>query len=219
MVREEVGYRTERQEMKEARLSVEVELTEEMLGTASANPDLHKQFVASKAPGADKDAKMEEEIGSLGVDKFIERSMTVFSRNQDGKPIMWDYQVKGFFKDACSLLAKMPDTKSKDIKAFRKIIDGAIFVEPRQIELILPKDSDTGRCERPLRAQTPQGERVALANSESVPAGTKMRFDVVMLDPKLEEQVREWLDYGKRRGFGQWRNSGKGRMIWKEAKT
>ena len=28
--------------------------------------------------------------------------------------------------------------------------------------------------------------------------------------------VREWLDYGMYRGLGQWRNSGKGRMVWEE---
>ena len=27
---------------------------------------------------------------------------------------------------------------------------------------------------------------------------------------------REWLDYGRVRGIGQWRNSGKGRFTWEE---
>lgn len=31
-----------------------------------------------------------------------------------------------------------------------------------------------------------------------------------------EDTVREELDYGRLRGIGQWRNSGKGRFEWEE---
>lgn len=73
-------------------------------------------------------------------------------------------------------------------------------------------------CERPLRAQTPMGERVSIAKSESVPAGATAEFEIECLDPKLEDMVRECLDYGAKRGLGQWRNSGKGRFEWEEIK-
>jgi hypothetical protein len=33
------------------------------------------------------------------------------------------------------------------------------------------------------------------------------------LNNDLEAVVIEWLEYGKFRGLGQWRNSGKGRVI------
>jgi hypothetical protein len=36
----------------------------------------------------------------------------------------------------------------------------------------------------------------------------------MLLDESKETVVREWLDYGKLRGLGQWRNSGKGRFSW-----
>jgi hypothetical protein len=65
-----------------------------------------------------------------------------------------------------------------------------------------------------LRAQTAQGERIALAASESAPAGTTAEFSVVLLDPRLESLIRELLDYGELRGLGQWRSSGKGRFLW-----
>jgi hypothetical protein len=71
-----------------------------------------------------------------------------------------------------------------------------------------------GRCERPLRAQTAQGERVALASSETVPAGCTLEFTVIALREDLLDYVEEWLDYGGLRGFGQWRNSGKGCFTW-----
>ena len=62
----------------------------------------------------------------------------------------------------------------------------------------------------------PQGERVSIAKSESVPAGSTAEFEIECLDPKLEDMVRECLDYGTKRGLGQWRNSGKGRYEWEE---
>ena len=72
-----------------------------------------------------------------------------------------------------------------------------------------------GNCQRPLRGQTAQGERISLANSEQIPAGTKIVFDILILDKKYEKLVIEWLEYGELRGVGQWRNSGKGRFTFK----
>lgn len=70
--------------------------------------------------------------------------------------------------------------------------------------------------ERPLRAISASGERVALAASETVPAGTVLEFSILVMNPKDAETVREWLDYGALRGLFQWRNSGKGRFEWDE---
>lgn len=103
---------------------------EAMLGTASNNKELHSEFIASHAPDA---PSREEEIAAVGVDEVIEKGMTVFSRNKDGNPILWDYQIKGFFKDACGVLRKVKGTKSSKIKAYKKEIDGLIFVQERQI--------------------------------------------------------------------------------------
>ena len=193
--------------MKE--IKVKITLLEEMLGTASANPELHEEFIASKAPDA---PKMTEEIEAIGVDGVVEKAKTIFPRNKDGNPIVWDYQIKGFFKDACGMLRKVSGSESEKLKAFKKEIDGLIFVKPRQIAINL--SGDMGDCQRPLRAQTPQGERVALANSETVPAGSTMEFSVMCMVDKDAVAVMEWLDYGKLRGLGQWRNSGAGRFDW-----
>jgi len=193
-------------------MKIKLTFTEELLGTASANPDLHREFIASKSPDA---ATIEDEVAAAGVEAMVEKSMTVFPR-EAGKPFLYDYQIKGFFKDTCSALARVPDTKSSKVRAFRKIIDGTIFVFPRKVELKLPAGGIIGSCQRPLRAETAQGPRVALANSETVPAGTVMEFDVVVLDTGAEGLVREWLTYGHFRGLGQWRNSGKGRFVFEE---
>lgn len=187
-------------------LKVRVTMFEEILGTASANPEIHEEFIASKAPDA---PSREEEVAAVGADEVFEKGMTVFPR-VDGKPIAWDYQWKGFFKDACGCLRKIPGSACEKIKAYKKEIDGLIFVEPRAIPIRF--DGEMGICQRPLRGQTAQGERIALASSESIPAGAVMEFEIRMLLPAHEKAVREMLNYGQLRGFGQWRNSGKGRF-------
>lgn len=196
------------------KLHVEIETTEMMLGTASANPELHEEYIASKAPDAQS---TEEEVASLGVDAVFEKGMTVFPRNEEGKPIIWDYQIRGMFKDACGMMRKIPGTKSAGMKAFKKEIDGLIFVEPRKIPIAF--DGEMGICQRPLRASTPQGERVALASSESIPAGAKVSFDVRCMVDSDAEAVKEWLEYGQFRGLGQWRNSGMGRFTCKVSES
>lgn len=195
--------------MKE--IKVKLTFLEEVLGTASADKEIHDKFIAANAPDA---PSRKEEIEALGVEEVIEKSMTVFPRNAEGKPIFWDYQIKGFFKDACGMLRKIPNSASSKIKAYKKEIDGLIFVKEREISIIF--DGEIGRCQRPLRAQTAQGERVALANSETVPAGSTIEFTIQLMCDTHEKAVREWLDYGVFRGIGQWRNSGKGKFEWSE---
>ena len=104
--------------------------------------------------------------------------------------------------------------ESGKLTAYKKIIDGLIFVGPRQI--VLDHPGEIGICQRPLRAQTMQGERVALSMSEELPAGTTCELKIKCLCDEHEAAVREWLDYGALRGIGQWRNSGKGRFTWEE---
>lgn len=198
----------------------EITLTEQMLGSKPMDAEVFSSFVASKklddelksAPPSDelKAAARTAEIEGL------EKGMTVFHRDEDGKtPILWDYQVKGFFKSACESLRRDGESKSAAVKAYKKIIDGNVFVYPRKIALKMPKDGKVGVLERPLRAQTMQGERVALAKSETVPEGTKFTIEVKTVGSGLFSLVEEWLDYGELRGIGQWRNGSFGRFTWK----
>ena len=202
------------------KLKVRITFTEEILGTASGDPKLHEEFVASKAPNA---LSMEEEVAALGVDEVVRNGMTVFPRDDQGRPFLWDYQIKGFFKDACSMLArcggkdsngkKVEVNESSKIKAYKKIIDGLIFVNPRRIPFVF--DGQVGSCQRPLRAQTAQGERIAIANSETVPAGAYIDVEIILLNSEYEAAVIEWLDYGALRGIGCWRNASKGRFEYR----
>ena len=196
------------------KMQIKLTFVEPVLGTGNSNPEIHSEFIASKAPDA---KSREEEVAALGADVVEEKTTTIFARDDQGRPIIWNYQIKGFFKDTCSALRSVPGSESKKIKAFKKIIDGNIFVEERKIPL--QGFGRIGECQRPLRASTAQGERIALAHSETVPAETYIVFTITCTEHDkydLMAAVKEWLDYGKRRGLLQWRNSGKGTFVWNE---
>lgn len=191
-------------------MKVRLTFSEPILGTCPANEDVYRDFIGSKSPDA---ATVDEEVAAIGADAVVEKGMTVFPRMEDDTPFLYDYQIKGFFKDTCGGLRKVKGSKSEKIKAYKKVIDKLIFPEPRCIPILF--DGDISECQRPLRALTAQGERVSLAISEQIPAGATIEFSILMLADH-EAAVREWLDYGKYSGIGQWRNSGKGRFTWEE---
>ena len=192
-------------------LKVRITFLDEVLGTASADPNVHSEYIASKSPDA---ATLAEEVEAVGVEEVIEKSMTVFPRDADGTPIFFDYQWRGYFKEACSGLRKVKGSASEKLKAFKKEIDLTIFIKERKIPIML--NGVMGDCQRPLRADTAQGPRVALAHSETVPAGSTCEFTIQYLVPEDVKYIKEWLDYGELHGTGQWRNSGKGRFTWEE---
>lgn len=198
--------------MNLSEIKVKITFTEEILGSGSNNPDLHGEYIASKGPDA---MTLAEEVECYGLDETIEKGMTVFPRDTEtGERFCWDYQIRGFFKEACGVLKKIKGSKSEKIAAYKKVIDGMIFVKERKIPFVF--DGAVGECQRPLRAQTAQGERIALAHSETIPAGATLEFTIQTLDEKYIDAIREWLDYGILKGLGQWRNSGKGRFTWEE---
>lgn len=194
------------------KIKIKATFTEPVLGTASSNKNLHGDYIASKAPDA---KSKEEEIAAIGVEEYAEKQMTVFPKDDNGAPFFWDYQIKGFFKDTCSALQKCKgedfSKASCALKAFKKIIDGCIFIDERKIPVDM-NGSEMGVLERPLRAQTAQGERVALAASETIPEGSSIIFTITCLSDQYAAAVKEWLDYGKYRGLGQWRNASFGRF-------
>lgn len=205
------------------KIKVKLTFKEPILGTWPANPNVAREFIASKSPDA---TTVEDEIAALGADAVADKGMTVFPRDPDGRPIFYDYQIKGFFKDSCGMLSRIGGkaetgkkkavNESGRITAYKKTIYGLIFVEPRMIPIVF--DGEIGDCQRPLRAQTAQGERVSLTNSEEIPAGATCEFSIVLLDESHEKAVLEWMDYGSLRGIGQWRNSGKGRFDYEIVK-
>lgn len=205
--------------MKTKILKVKITFLEPVLGTWPSNQNVARDFIASKSPDA---ATIEDEVAALGADAVADKGMTVFPRNENGEPVLYDYQIKGFFKDSCGMLARVGGktetgkkravNESGKLSAYKKVIDGLIFPQLRMIPIKV--NGKIGDCQRPLRAQTAQGERVSLANSEEIPAGSTCEFEILLMDESLENAVLEWLDYGVLRGIGQWGNSGKGRFTF-----
>jgi hypothetical protein len=183
---------------------IELTFTEALLGTVAKDTEIYTNFIASKG---------ENTVDEIGTVPDPEQGVTGF-HTVDGNPILYDYVIKGFFKDACSMLRRERGTLSGNLPAFKKVIDGLVFVKPRQITLRLPDGANLGKLERPLRAQTAQGERVALACSESAPAGTWLAFTLTAGGGVSTALLREWLDYGALRGLGQWRNGGYGTFTY-----
>lgn len=222
------------------------EIEQMKLRNRLAKSELVKQAKLLLTPDPDGNYdvnELEAKVKELEAD--IPETLTVFVRDKDGDPCLYDYIIKGFFKNACKNMRLADVSVSKGFTAYKTKIDGTIFIGPRMIKLIPPgyvknKDglyvpelsimdkeerdaeiasytaNEMGRCERPLRASTPQGERVALAASETMPRGTQLEFSVKCLAASSFKLVREWLEYGEYNGLGQWHNSGKGRFIFEE---
>ena len=73
--------------MKE--LKVRLTFLEEVLGTANAEKDIHEKFIASKAPDA---PSREQEVEALGIEEVVEKGRTVFPKDDNGNPFLWDYR-------------------------------------------------------------------------------------------------------------------------------
>lgn len=194
------------------RYRVELTFTEPLLGTVPQNPELYRDYIQSKAPEPEAAA---DEVETLDVSAEVERGTTGFHK-VDGKPILYNYTIKGFFKDACGMLRRADQletpTLSSKLTNYKKVIDGLLFVSPRRVPI--QTSGEVGILERPLRASTPQGERTALVRSETVPEQSKAAFEIEVLGTITEALLREWLDYGAKRGLGQWRNSGWGTVSY-----
>ena len=192
-------------------MKVRITMTEDMLGTLPGDPQIYKNYIASKAPDA---STITDEIEAIGAAQVYDNKITVFPRDKEGNVCIYDYLIKGFLKNAAQTLSKVKGTEASKIKAFKKKVDNFVFVYPRLIPIGKPEDITI--CERPLRGSTPQGERVAISASESMAAPLTFEITIKLLSEDDMGLVRELLDYGEFNGLGQWHNSGKGRFTWEE---
>jgi len=153
----------------------------------------------------------EDEVAT--IDQNVERGTTAFHKFQ-GKPVYFDYQIKGFLKDAGLAFNGL-----SNVKNLRSKIDNYVFIEPRMI--FLNFEGSIQYCDRPLRAMTAQGPRVSLARSEELPPDTWFECQIKTYDngPITENILRQLLSYGEDKGMGQWRNGGRGRFTFELTKV
>lgn len=197
------------------------------LGTYSADPEITREHILSKKGSLQVSEEVANktiaalpsvefppaEEGYESLDEEVRQQTTVFCRGEDGNPIMWDYQIRGFFKEAQSCLNRIPNSPCS-MSAFKKIIDGNVFVFPCQLKIHM--SGPLVICERPIRVSGPRGERVAIARSEEVPGGSYIEVEVQTLGDLYMKYVIQWMKYGRLKGLGQWRNSGKGSFKFTE---
>ena len=183
---------------------LKVTFTEPILGT-QPQKDVATKYTQDKA--REKGLPVEDELETLP--EMLDKGTTAFHK-LDGQPIYYDYHLKGFLKEAGSVL-----NGTHGVKALRSKVDNTVFVRPRRILLHLPEGGEMSFLERPLRAQTMQGPRVSLARSEVLPVATRLEAIVQAIAGPISESIlRELLDYGQFKGFGQWRNGGYGRFTY-----
>lgn len=207
--------------MKIEIIKVRLIFTEPLLGTACNNPDVHEEFIASKAP---TQQLSDEELAALDPAAEIEKAKTVFLRT-DEKPCLFDYQVRGFFKEIFGILIGLGEIPAGQCShnGRKEAVDHRLFIKPRRIPIAGSLDDFT----RPIRMETMKGPRVALVTSERL-TNAVCEFSVELLTGLPTEgkkkanyftadDVREALNYGERVGLGQWRGSGGfGRFTWQE---
>lgn len=193
---------------------VKVTVFEDLLGGANKDPNFHLKHIASGAVDGDK---ITEEMDALTTAETIKNATTGFSRNAAGIPIIWDYQVRGFFKEAMAAAievetqAVMVGSTAMTKWSARRFVDNFLSVSPRQIPLVAVEPV---LCARPLRAANYKQDIQAIASSEVVAAGVTFEITIATMSSDLLQFAKAALNYGSHKGLGQWRNSGKGRFIW-----
>lgn len=241
--------------------NIEVEYLREALGVSPSVKELYAEYIASKAPDA---MSKSEEIEAIGEEAMFAKGTSIYHRTRaawdpeqlrfralkpgatppgdqevvDGAPFVYDYQWRGFFKEAFSFMQRSSknDGGNANVKFnltnHKKIVDGEVFIHPRKICLNIPEtsvdvdgitevesfneDGTLKTLQRSLRTSGPSGERVAIASSEMVPKGTSMKLTISVTDKRLWPAVESALNYGLYHGFSGWRNSGLGIFRWRK---
>ena len=184
---------------------VEVELTEKLLGTQPTDVKARELF----------ESREDEEVPVGPPPK-----LTFF--RHEGKPVLFDYQIKGFFKEAACALPEYLGVRGKvreypSAATIKGHMARWLFIRPRHFPLtdgdgVVKGDVD-GFIEHPLRGMTRRGERVLLLESDYIAEGSKIAFTVAVLEncPITEEGIRMWLQYAEE-GIGLlgWRTGGYG---------
>lgn len=197
--------------------AIRITTISELLGSVPLDAEIYTTYIASKAPAAAQaNGSAAAEVDTLDAYEALDmKGRTGFRRDEQGRPLLMDYVVKGFLKEAWQAMRQVPGSEASKLKAGKSKIDGLVFVEPRYIVLNVPGGRNTETInERPLKADTPRGPRVALAASEQLPKGTWCDVRLVVLAPQIitEELLRELFAYGQWLGLGQWRGGGHGKF-------
>lgn len=208
-----------------------IQFTERVLGQMSADPNIIKEYFIPKSP--DPNGR-QDEIEAVARPELEDEPKipTVFGKDATGL-FMFDYQIRGFFKEQLGALINLGDPVVKNLSKWlvKGAVDQYLLVSPRKIYFL----DDSGHVakademfQRPQRNDTMQGPRVCVALSECLHPeahpGLSLSFTVELwITPAKGKREITWealdacMDWSARRGFGQWRTGGNGRFMWKHA--
>lgn len=205
------------------KLKIRVYFIQDVLGTWANNKQLVTDFISNSAvkkiirTDTSLTAAEEPDFCPEIMDPEMQelKAMTVFPRNpRTGEPVMMGYQMKGFFKAAAKACRNRPDSMSSKLQGYVSKIDSDINIVAKYAQIEWGPDNRFHNLQRPLRAETAKGPRVALANSEVISAGAHFDMEISFPVEKYVEYIQEWLNYGYYVGLLQWRNAGYGRFMY-----
>lgn len=194
-----------------------------ILGSIAMDKSVFTEYLATKGKTPEERAKAMADVDNVpDADESSENKATGFYRDEDGNFILKEYQVKGFLKEAARCLKDQLGLVAPVSK-----IDNFVFIcEPNLI--IRTKTGGTvtqadSILDRPLRAMTAQGPRVALAYSEMVDDWS-IEFTLRVLQNEGSKKsvamtmdvIEELLEYGFLKGLLQWRNGGYGKFTFEK---
>lgn len=206
-----------------------------LLGSLPANVDVYESYVIKKSVNAAKKqnessmlavanghipapiktvtgddfdfVQMEQKAAAPDPEGLQGRS--VFDRDRANRPLLGAYVVKGFLKETARARAKQGGITST-VAAYIQTIDLHLHILPPKLVLNTVHAEEVDPWfGRTLRAQTPTGPRNTLKSSEQVGPGTYLDFEIIVMLPNVvtEALLREWFDFGRYHGLGEWRNN------------
>ncbi len=191
--------------MKTETYKLFITFTAPILGSQPGDPEIKTKYLAAKS-GLDGLAEGREDET---LPDMLDKGTTVFFRDGLGNPVLMNYQLLGFLKEAARVLNGKTLDNGKSVKNFRSKVASLVNITPRHLPLALPEGGELDYLERPLRAETAQGPRTAIARSEMLPEGTTLKANLEVIDGEVDEDaLHELLTYGSMRGIGQWHGSG-----------
>ncbi len=197
--------------LKHYDFDITITFSNDLLGMLPNNKEIMRDYIVSKSPDA---MSKEDEVASIGVTQYLEKGITVFPRDRDGNPGLFDYHWLGFFAEKCGYLRRFDDTLSAGFTAYKKEIHGGIFLADRFNPIILPEGFDIETFTHIVRTKPPTGPQINTpTTSELIPIGSKTTITVQVMAKTYIDLVKEWIMYGFKSGTGQWRNGGYGTFI------
>jgi hypothetical protein len=139
--------------METREFQVSLKFTTPLLGSVPMQKDIFAKYIQTKA----RELNPEDAANELeSIDDVAQRGATGFFKDKDGKPFLYDYQVKGFLNEAAKVLKDTwPRKKKSEMEegAFDTFIGAKVknyvFVTPRVIPLTYV--GEITQNSRPLR--------------------------------------------------------------------